>query len=141
MKLLFASKVMKSSGQRSIFLILFVFLLFGGRFFVFRDGGERGFLLSKLFSFSQAKVVPVKESLTEGMILERLLISFPDLAVRLSNLNPQQKEQAVKLIRQKAITAAYADGLSDEHAQKFGKFVAAVISKVTSNPSIGDEYF
>ncbi|GAA5106515.1 hypothetical protein [Bartonella jaculi] len=119
--------------RRSI-LILFVFLVFAVSLFITRNPVVYQFFPARSFSSHQVNV-------TEGMLLEKLALSFPDIIVHLSRMNPQQQKQFIEQVRRDTVAAAAASGQSDELAQKLGETVAMVILKAISHPSIGDAYF
>ncbi|CAF26376.1 hypothetical protein [Bartonella quintana] len=119
---------------RRIVLCVFVFLVFAASLFASRNVAIYQFLFGRFFSSHQVDV-------TEAMLLERLAISFPDIIMELSKLNPQQQKQVIEQIRQYTIATAFASGQSDEDAQKLGRAVVVAILKAISHPSIGDAYF
>lgn len=119
---------------RRIFLILFMFLVFFASVFVFRSTSTQKFLFNR--SFSSPKV-----DVTEEVLLERLAISFPELIKQLSKLSPKQQKQFIEYMRRTTVSAASANGRSDEQAQKLGEAVAMVLSKAVSNPSVTGAYF
>ncbi|AFR26568.1 hypothetical protein MF1_03870 [Bartonella quintana] len=121
---------------RRIVLCVFVFLVFAASFFASRNVAIYQFLFGRFFSSHQVDVTEA-----EAMLLERLAISFPDIIMELSKLNPQQQKQVIEQIRQYTIAAAFASGQSDEDAQKLGRAVVVAIFKAISHPSIGDAYF
>ncbi|WP_409360786.1 hypothetical protein ACRPOS_005360 [Bartonella heixiaziensis] len=121
--------------RRSV-LILFVFFVFAASLFVSRNGAVYKVLFDRSFSSHQVNV-----NVTEGMLLERLALSFPDIVVKLSKMNPQQQKQFIEQVRRDTIAAASASGQSDELARKLGETVAMIILKAVSHPSISDSYF
>ncbi|WP_455476473.1 hypothetical protein [Bartonella sp. B17] len=127
---------------RRITLALFFLLILGAIFFTFQSRTVFEFVFAKRFSSNQTKVSHHAEAdLTEGIILERLLVSSPGIIESISKMNSQQKEKAIELVRQKAIAIATMNGWSDERAREFGKSVAMAISKAASRASVGNDYF
>ncbi|WP_208435977.1 hypothetical protein [Bartonella phoceensis] len=120
-------------GHR-IFLILFVFLVFFVSLFAFRNPSVYQFLFNRSFSSRQVDI-------TEGELLERLAVSFPDIIVQLSRLSPEQQKKFIERVRRDIVAAASASGQSNEQAQKVGESVVRILSKAISHPSIADTYF
>ncbi|WP_455481626.1 hypothetical protein V4P56_03825 [Bartonella sp. B35(2025)] len=127
---------------RRIILILFVFLMFATSLFVSRGGTFYQFVFDRAFSSRQINVTEeVFVDVTQGLLLEKLAVSFPDVIMKLSKMSSQQKREFIEVVRRDAIAVAFANGQSNERAQKFGEAVAMAISKAVYNPSIGDNYF
>lgn len=124
---------MKFSENRIIF-IFFVFSIFGASLFVSRSVAVRQFLFNRTLSSPQINV-------TEEMLLEKFTVSFPDIVMQLSKLNPEQQKKLIEKVRHDMVSFASASGQSDEQAQKLGRIVAASLSKAISHPSIVDAYF
>ncbi|WP_317993494.1 hypothetical protein [Bartonella gliris] len=115
-------------------LILFVFVVFAASLLVSRNAAVYQFFFNRSFSSQQVDI-------TEDMLLERLALSFPDIIIQLSKMNPQQQKQFIERVRRDMIAAASASGQSEEHAQKLGDNFAMAILKAISHPSIGNAYF
>ncbi|WP_019224430.1 hypothetical protein [Bartonella rattimassiliensis] len=125
---------MGSFGHR-IVLILFMFSIFGAGLFALRSGTISQFLPGRS-SFSSQQI-----DVTEEALLERLSVSFPDIIMRLSKMNPQQQELFIEKVRRDVVSFACENGYGNEKAQEFGKTVAMVLSKAVSHPSIANAYF
>ncbi|UTO29413.1 hypothetical protein [Bartonella harrusi] len=119
---------------RRILFILFVFSIFFTSTFAFRSVSVHKFLFNQSFSSHQ-------DDMTEGMILERLAVSFPDIITQLSQLSPQQQKQLIEQVRRYVVAAASANGQNNEQAQKLGGTVVMILLKTISRPSIADSYF
>lgn len=124
---------MRSCGNRIVF-IFFVFSVFVASLFVSRNVTVYRFLSDRSFSSSQI-------NLTEEVLLEKFAVSFPDVIVQLSKLNPEQQKKLIEQLRHDMIAFASASGQSNEQAQKLGGIVAVVLLKAISHPSIVDTYF
>lgn len=124
---------MRSCGNRIVF-IFFVFSVFVASLFFSRNVTVDRFLSDRSFSSPQF-------NLTEGVLLEKFAVSFPDVIVQLSKLNPEQQKKLIEQLRHDMIAFASASGQSNEQAQKLGGIVAVVLLKAISHPSIVDAYF
>ncbi|WP_142416537.1 hypothetical protein [Bartonella massiliensis] len=120
---------------RRIIFILFVFFIFGASLFASRNVAVYRFFSDRSFSYSQ------QIDVTEELLLERVLISFPDIIMHLSKMRPQQQELFIEKVRRDAILFASENGQSLEQAHKFGETVAMALSKAISRPSIVNTYF
>ncbi|EJF81061.1 hypothetical protein [Bartonella doshiae] len=124
---------------RRIMLILFVFLIFWASLFVSRNIAGYNFLFNK--SFSSHGSISYRGNVTEGVLIERLVISWPDLVESLSKMSSQQQKKFIEQIRRNIVSAAFAEGRSGEDARKLGEAVVMAMLKAISNPSIGNTYF
>ncbi|WP_017196567.1 hypothetical protein [Bartonella birtlesii] len=117
-----------------IIFTLFAFLVFFTSLFAFRNVEVQRFLSNRSFSSSQVNI-------TEGMLLERMAVFFPDIIMHLSKLNHEEQKKLVERVRCDMIAIAFANGHNSEQAQKLGRIVAMVLSKAISHPSIASSYF
>ncbi|WP_208440480.1 hypothetical protein [Bartonella raoultii] len=124
---------MRSFGNR-IFFILFVFSIFGASLFISRNFAVYRFSSDRSFSSSQVNV-------TEEALLERLAVSFPDIIVQLSKLNPEQQKRLIEQVRRDMVAVAFANGQSNEQAQKLGRIIVLILSKAIAHPCIIESYF
>ncbi|WP_336276523.1 hypothetical protein [Bartonella sp. CB178] len=127
---------------RRMGLIAVVCLVFVSSLLASKVGLFHKFTFTKSLSSYRSEGVGSGEvDLTESVILERLVVSFPDILAGLSQLDSRQKEWVVEFMRKNAVAAAFADGWGDESARKFGEAVAIAIAKAASRPTVGDDYF
>ncbi len=117
-----------------IAFILFIFLIFGVSIFASRSVAVYQFFSGYTSSSQQVEV-------TEGVLLERWAMAFPDIIVHLSKMSPRQQELFIEQVRREAVSFACENGQRREEAHKFGETVAMALSKAISRPSIANAYF
>ncbi|CDO47172.1 hypothetical protein AT246_05170 [Bartonella henselae] len=120
--------------KHRIVVVLFAFLIFAASLFISRNPSTYLFLFNRSFSSNQVSVV-------EELILERLEVSFPDIIMKLSKLNPQQQKQLIEQVYRDIVAIASANGQSIEQARKLGEAGAMVLSRAISRGAVSDAYF